>query len=144
MAPLAEPALAAVRDGRTRIVPERWEAVYVHWLENIRDWNISRQLWWGHRIPCGYCDACGPRPDREPRRTSARLPAAAAARCGRTRTCSTPGSRRGLAGVDARLAGRRAADLRAFYPSDVLVTAPGYPVLLGGAHDDGGLALPGR
>jgi len=40
-----------VRDGRIRIVPERWEGVYVHWLDTIRDWNISRQLWWGHRIP---------------------------------------------------------------------------------------------
>src|SRR6185369_7154091 len=56
--PLAEPALAAVRDGRIRIVPERWEGVYVHWLDTIRDWNISRQLWWGHRIPVWYCDGC--------------------------------------------------------------------------------------
>jgi valyl-tRNA synthetase len=58
MEPLARPALAAVRDGTIRILPERWEAVYVNWLENIRDWNISRQLWWGHRIPVWYCERC--------------------------------------------------------------------------------------
>jgi valyl-tRNA synthetase len=58
MEPLAKPALAAVRDGTIRILPERWEAVYINWLENIRDWNISRQLWWGHRIPVWYCDKC--------------------------------------------------------------------------------------
>jgi valyl-tRNA synthetase len=52
--PLAELALAAVREGRTRIVPERFEKVYFHWLENIEDWCISRQLWWGHRIPVWY------------------------------------------------------------------------------------------
>jgi valyl-tRNA synthetase len=62
MQPLAEPALAAVRDGKIRILPERWEAVYINWLEQIRDWNISRQLWWGHRIPVWYCDACGGEP----------------------------------------------------------------------------------
>jgi valyl-tRNA synthetase len=58
MKPLAEPALQAVKDRRIRILPERWEAVYINWLENIRDWNISRQLWWGHRIPVWYCDGC--------------------------------------------------------------------------------------
>jgi valyl-tRNA synthetase len=52
--PLAERALAAVRDGRIKIVPERFEKVYFHWLENIEDWCISRQLWWGHRIPAWY------------------------------------------------------------------------------------------
>ena len=58
MQPLAEPALASVREGRIKIVPERFERVYFHWLENIRDWAISRQLWWGHRIPVWYCDNC--------------------------------------------------------------------------------------
>ncbi len=57
--PLAEPALAAVREGRIRFVPRSWEKTYFHWLENIQDWCISRQLWWGHRIPAWYCADCG-------------------------------------------------------------------------------------
>jgi len=59
MKPLAERALEAVRQGRIQIVPERFTKIYYNWLENIQDWCISRQLWWGHRIPVWYCDNCG-------------------------------------------------------------------------------------
>jgi valyl-tRNA synthetase len=59
MKPLAEPAIAAVREGRIRIIPERFNKTYYEWMENIHDWCISRQLWWGHRIPVWYCDDCG-------------------------------------------------------------------------------------
>src|SRR5207249_9310421 len=57
--PLAEPAIKAVRSGRIKIIPRGWAKTYYHWMENIRDWPISRQLWWGHRIPVWYCDADG-------------------------------------------------------------------------------------
>ena len=56
--PMAEASMAAVRDGNTRIIPEMWEKNYFDWLENIEDWCISRQIWWGHRIPAWYCQDC--------------------------------------------------------------------------------------
>ncbi len=59
MKPLAEPAIAAVADGRIRFVPENWTKTYNEWMYNIRDWCVSRQLWWGHRIPAWHCKDCG-------------------------------------------------------------------------------------
>jgi len=73
--PLAERAIEAVREGRTRIVPQQWENTYFDWMENIRDWCISRQIWWGHRIPAWYCDHCG-------RVTVAKIDPAVCSHCG--------------------------------------------------------------
>jgi valyl-tRNA synthetase len=58
MEPLAAPAIQAVKEGRVRFTPDTWKATYFEWMENIRDWCISRQIWWGHQIPAWYCDAC--------------------------------------------------------------------------------------
>jgi valyl-tRNA synthetase len=122
MKPLAEPALQAVRDRKIRILPERWEAVYVNWLEGIRDWNISRQLWWGHRIPVWYCDACG-------EVTVSRDDIVSCPKCGGPARQDEdvldtwfsswlwPFSTLGWPNKDS-------IDLEAFYPTDDLVTAP--------------------
>jgi valyl-tRNA synthetase len=122
MGPLAKPALKAVRDGTIRILPERWEAVYINWLENIRDWNISRQLWWGHRIPVWYCDKCDCQ-------IVSRTDVAACEKCG--------GSVRQDEDVlDTWFSSwlfpistlgwpdKTSAALAAFYPTDDLITAP--------------------
>jgi len=125
MAPLAAPALQAVRNGTIRILPERWEAVYVHWLENIRDWNISRQIWWGHRVPVWYCD----NPDHDGRVFVSREDLLECPVCrGPVRQDEDvldtwfsswlwPMSTLGWPNEESR-------DLKAFYPTDVLVTAP--------------------
>ena len=59
MAPLAKPAMDVVNEGKTKFVPDRFSKTYLRWMENVHDWCISRQLWWGHRIPAFYCDDCG-------------------------------------------------------------------------------------
>lgn len=122
MKPLADPALDAVRDRRIRIMPERWEAVYVNWLEGIRDWNISRQLWWGHRIPVWYCDKCKTE-------TASRTDLSSCEKCGGPlrqdpdvldtwfSSWLWPFSTLGWPNRDSK-------DLKAFYPTDDLVTAP--------------------
>jgi len=123
MAPLAEPALAAYRKGRLRFVPERRGDEYAQWMENIRDWCISRQLWWGHRIPVWYCedDRCG-------KVVASRTDLARCPECGGPvrqdedvldtwfSSWLVPFS--GLGWPD------NTADLRRFYPGNTLVTAP--------------------
>ena len=59
MKEMGEAAIKTLEDGSLQFVPDRFDKIYMHWLENIRDWCISRQLWWGHRIPAYYCDKCG-------------------------------------------------------------------------------------
>ena len=126
MKPLAEPAIEAVRDGRIEVHSrERWSKTYFHWMENIRDWCISRQLWWGHRIPVWYCDDCDEIAVARDDPSHARS-AAAHARA-RTRTCSTRGSRSALWPFSTLGWPDETPDLRVLLPDDVLVT--GYDIL---------------
>ncbi len=120
--PLADPAIAAARDGRIRFVPERFAKTYFNWMEGIRDWCISRQLWWGHRIPVWYCDDCGTMSPStlEVLRTCPR--------CGGSRLHQDPDVldtwfSSGLWPFSTLGWPEDTEDLRYFYPTDVLETA---------------------
>ncbi len=119
--PLAKPALEAVRDGRVRIIPERFEKVYFNWMENIKDWCISRQLWWGHRIPVWYCDDCG-------KQTCTRLDPSACAHCGSRNIHQDPDVldtwfSSGLWPFSTLGWPEQTPDLKYFYPTTMMETA---------------------
>ncbi|HEX8026402.1 MAG TPA: valine--tRNA ligase, partial [Candidatus Limnocylindrales bacterium] len=121
--PLAEAALAATRGGETRIVPDRFEKVWEHWMTNIRDWNVSRQLWWGHRIPAWYC------PDGHITVSSAEAGPTACETCGRPASELTQDSdifdtwfSSGLWPFSTLGWPDDTADLRTYYPGSVLET----------------------
>lgn len=121
MKPLAEPAIEAVRNGTIKFVPERFSKIYFNWMENIQDWCISRQLWWGHRIPAYYCDDCGhitvsrEAPDKCPKCDSTRIRQDEDVLDTWFSSALWPFSTLGWP--------EKTADLEHFYPTSVLVTA---------------------
>ena len=125
MEEMAKPAIEAIKNGDLTFVPERFDKIYLHWLENIRDWCISRQLWWGHRIPAWYCDDCG-------EIVVAKSAPAVCPKCGCTHLTQDPDT------LDTWFASalwpfstlgwpKQTEDLDYFYPTDVLVT--GYDII---------------
>ncbi len=127
MKPLARPAMEAVEEGRIRFVPERFSRLYLHWLENVRDWCISRQLWWGHRIPAWECRSCGEVTVRREREAPSSCP-----------RCGSPELERDPDVLDTWFSSalwpfstlgwpEETAELRYFFPTDVLVT--GYDII---------------
>ncbi|MEK7408704.1 MAG: valine--tRNA ligase [Acidobacteriota bacterium] len=123
--PLAEPAIRAVEDGRIRFIPENWTKTYYEWMYNIRDWCISRQLWWGHRIPAWYCADCG-------ETTVARETPAACSKCRSGRLEQDPDVldtwfSSGLWPFSTLGWPDQTEDLRTFYPTSLLIT--GFDIL---------------
>ncbi len=125
MQPLAVPALEGVRSGRVRLLPDKWVGVYEHWMTNIRDWNISRQIWWGHRVPVWYCADC----DAPNNVIASREDLTACPHCGsavvQDEDVLDTWFSSGLWPMSTLgWPNEKSADLKAFYPTDVLVTAP--------------------
>ncbi len=120
MKPLAEPAIQAVKEGRTKFVPERFTKIYLNWLENIRDWCISRQLWWGHRIPVWYCQECG-------KASASKDDLASCPNCGADKVVQDPDVldtwfSSGLWPFSTLGWPKETPELKHFYPTSVLVT----------------------
>ncbi|HEX2211425.1 MAG TPA: valine--tRNA ligase, partial [Longimicrobium sp.] len=124
MKPLAEPALRAWRDGELRFHPERFGKIYEHWMENIRDWCISRQLWWGHRIPVWYCQAEGCGETIVAREDPASCPACGGAALEQDPDVLDTWFSSWLWPFSTMGWPKETEDLRAFYPGHTLVTAP--------------------
>ena len=123
--PLAEPAIRAVEEGRIQFIPENWTKVYYEWMHNIRDWCISRQLWWGHRIPAWYCQECGE--IVVSRETPERC-----TQCGSTRLEQDPDVldtwfSSGLWPFSTMGWPEESADLQKYYPTSLLIT--GFDIL---------------
>jgi valyl-tRNA synthetase len=129
MKPLAEPALEALAQGLIRFHPDRWVKTYEHWMTNIRDWCISRQLWWGHRIPVWYCQ------NPSSNRPECRQPVVSAGKPETCRSCGSKNLRQDEDVLDTWFSSwlwpfsvlgwpQDNPDLRYFYPTDTLVTAP--------------------
>ncbi len=120
MKPLAEKAKAAVEDGRIQLVPENWNKTYFRWMDNIRDWCISRQLWWGHRIPAWHCAECN-------QFTVARTAPEACSHCGSTRIEQDPDVldtwfSSGLWPFSTMGWPEETPDLATYYPTTLLIT----------------------
>jgi len=125
MQPLAEEAIRVVREGETRFVPDRFSKTYLNWMENVRDWCISRQLWWGHQIPAWTCAECG-------HITVSREDACKCEQCGSTNIERDPDVldtwfSSALWPFETLGWPEKTADLETFYPTDVLVT--GYDII---------------
>ncbi len=125
MEELIKPAVEAVKKGEIRLIPERMEKTYYNWTDNIRDWCISRQLWWGHRIPAYYCDSCG-------EVTVAREMPACCPKCGHAHLTQDPDTldtwfSSALWPFETLGWPEQTEDLKYFYPTDVLVT--GYDII---------------